>query len=115
MTVAAISSRPPEWDLFARALRECRPVRAHYRGANRVLCPHVLGWKDGRPKVLAYQVAGYTSQGGLPQDPRQRWRSMFVDEITMVVLTDDHWKTAGNYSPRSNGIDRIELAVRVLN
>ena len=115
MSIVAVSFRVPEWDLLARALRERRPVRARYRGANRVLCPHVLGWKDGRPKVLAYQVAGSTSQGGLPEDPRQCWRSMFVDEITMVVLADVHWKTAGNYSPNSNGIDRIELAVPVLN
>jgi hypothetical protein len=111
MTVVPISPRPPAWDLLARALAERRPVRARYRDAERVLCPHVLGWKDGRPKVLAYQVAGPTSHGGLPQDPRQRWRSMFIDEITMVALTDDHWKTAGNYSLSTNAIDSIELAV----
>ncbi|MGH2671290.1 MAG: WYL domain-containing protein [bacterium] len=106
----ARSSRPPAWPTLERALTERRPVRAVYHSQERVLCPHALGWKNGRPKVLAYQVAG-TSQGGLPADPRQRWRSMFVDEIEDAMITDGPWKTADNYSHDSNCIDELEIEV----
>ena len=111
MTLVAIRTRPPTWDLLAQALRERRTVRARYQGADRALCPHALGWKNGRPKLLAYQIAGSTSHGALPAEPQQRWRSMFVDEIEAAVFTDDPWGTADNYSLSTNAIDQVELAI----
>ena len=105
------SSLPPAWAVLARALSERRAVRARYHGQQRILCPHALGWKHGRPKVLAFQAGGNTSEGVLPQDPRQRWRSMFVDEIEGLVITDDSWATADNYSLNTNCIDTLEMSV----
>jgi hypothetical protein len=84
--------RPPAWQTLAQAIDERRPVRARYHGAERILCPHALGWTKGRPKVLAYQVGGTTSRGTLPTDPRQRWRSMFLDEIEAPIITDGRWQ-----------------------
>ncbi|HEX9548056.1 MAG TPA: WYL domain-containing protein [Acidimicrobiales bacterium] len=115
MNLTPISPRPPAWAVLAQALSEHRPVRARYRGVERFLCPHLLGWKNGRPKLLAYQAGGATSRGSLPRDTRQRWRSMFVDEIETVTIADRPWETADNYSLDTNNIDHIELAVPELN
>jgi WYL domain len=104
-----ITIRPPAWQTLAQAIDERRPVRARYHGAERILCPHALGWTNGRPKVLAYQVGGTTSRGTLPTDPRQRWRSMFVDEIEAPIITDGRWQTADNYRRNFNGIDHVEV------
>jgi hypothetical protein len=109
--VIAKPSRAPAWATLEQAITERRPVRAVYRGSQRVFCPHALGWKNGRPKVLAYQAGGTTSQGGLPPDPRQRWRSMFVDEIEDAVITTGPWEGADNYSHHSNGIDELKIEV----
>jgi hypothetical protein len=109
--IAMITNRPPAWATLARALDERRSVRASYHGARRILCPHVLGWKNGRPKVLAYQVGGTTTRGTLPADPRQCWRSMYVDEIEDPVITDDPWETADNYRRNFNGIDHVEVEI----
>jgi hypothetical protein len=103
--------RPDVWAVLEAALVERRTVRVVYHGHARVICPHALGWKAGRAKVLAYQAAGTTSGGGLPADPRQRWRSMFVDEIEQPVMIDRPWQTSENYTPTHNGIDRLELDV----
>ncbi len=111
MGVTARPERPPAWAVLEQALTAKQPVRAHYRGTERVLCPHALGWKHGRPKVLAYQSGGTTSSGPLTPDPRQRWRSMFVDEIDCLVIEDGHWQTADNYSLQSNCIDELEIAL----
>lgn len=111
MNRAVMPHRPPAWAVLEQALIERRPVLACYHGHQRLLCPHTLGWKDGRPKVLSYQVGGPTTQGSLPNDPRQRWRSMFVDEIEDPVITDGRWETADNYSQHSNGIDHVEAQV----
>ena len=95
VAVVALAPRPPAWDVLALALAERRPVRARYRGAERVLCPHVLGWKPGRAKTLCYQTGGTTGHGGLPSNPAQRWRSLFVDDLEDVKLLPSHrWGTA---------------------
>ena len=111
MTIIPLRPRPPAWAILAQALRERRPIRARYHERERLLCPHALGWKNGRAKVLCYQAAGATSDGRLPADPRQRWRSMFVDELDDTVITDRPWQTAANYSHHSNCIDQIELQI----
>ena len=111
MSTVPLTPRPPAWAVLALALGEQRPVRARYHGADRLLCPHTLGWKDGRAKLLAYQADGSTSHGQLPAEPQQRWRSMFVDEIEDAVLTDEPWHTADNYSLSRNGMDRVEIAL----
>jgi hypothetical protein len=101
--------RPPAWDVLARALKELRPVRARYHGQERILCPHALGWKNGHAKVLCFQSGGTTSHGTLPQDPTQRWRSMFIDQIEEATLTDGPWETAMNHSTNSNCIDQLAM------
>ena len=105
--------RPPAWAVLEEALVQRRVVLAYYHGQQRLLCPHALGWKNGRAKVLAYQAGGTTSDGRLPADPRQRWRSMFVDEIDHPVVTDGQWHSADNYTPASNCIDELEIDVNV--
>ena len=105
MSALETPGRPPAWAVLDQALKERRPVRARYHGHERVLCPHGLGWKHGRAKVLAYQAGGTTSHGALLGDPRQRWRSMFVDEIEAPVIIDGPWETADNFSLASNCMD----------
>ncbi len=69
------------WAVLEQALTSQRRVRIHYHGHDRIICPHMLGWKNNRPKVLAYQIDGTTSDGPLPTDPARRWRSMFISDI----------------------------------
>lgn len=63
--------------------------------------------------MLAYQAAGGTSAGSLPAAAKQRWRSMFIDEIEDPVITDGCWESAQNYcdEPDRLGMDRIEVRV----
>lgn len=111
MTPTQAHHRPPAWELLEAALTARRPVRASYHGHERVLCPHALGWKQGRATLLAYQSAGTTSTGTLPSDTRQRWRSLFVDEIDNIAITDDRWQTADNYSLPTYAIDELALDI----
>jgi len=62
----------PTWQLLHEALTTRRRVQIHYHGHDRIICPHVLGWKNNRPKVLAYQIDATTSHGPLPDDPNHR-------------------------------------------
>ena len=104
------------WATLARALAERRPVLARYHGHDRVLCPHVLGWKNGRPKVLAYQVDGTTSTGPLPACPEQRWRSLYVDEVEDALIVSGYtWETPCNYTDDSNCVDQVASSIVAAN
>jgi hypothetical protein len=94
------TTTPTVWALLHAALNARRAVEVSYHRRRRIVCPHALGWKAGRPMVLAYQTGGQTSTGTLPADPRQRWRCMYIDEITHVIATDptSTWGTADNYN-----------------
>jgi len=106
--------RPPAWSVLEQSLIERRAVQATYNGRQRLLCPHALGWKNGRAKVLAHQADATTSHGPAT-DPRQQWRSMFIDKIDDAVITDNPWQTADNYTPNSNGIDDLHLDITTLD
>lgn len=103
-------SRLPAWVVLEQAIVERRSVAVCYHGEQRLLCPHALGWKAGRAKVLVYQAERITTPGAMPAQG-QPWRSMFVDEIAAPVITDDQWRTADNYTPICNNIDELEIDV----
>jgi hypothetical protein len=102
------SAIPTAWSILHQGLAERRPVRVSYHDRLRVICPHVLGWKNGRAKALVYQtdIIGPTSR-----DPRG-WRSLFVDEIEDPTITDEQWQSADNYTPDCTGVDILAAAVR---
>ncbi len=115
MTAAKL---PDIWAVLEGALRERRPVHVAYHGRRRLLCPHALGWKEGRPMLLGYQTGGQTSSGALPADPRQRWRCLFVDEMDHVLVDmTAAWGTANNYNPAHPfpAVDEVAVAVPASN
>ena len=112
---ATMAGLPMAWSVLEAALRQRRPVLLSYHGRQRLVCPHALGWKNGRPMLLAYQTGGETTTGTLPSDPRRRWRCLFVDEVDQVVAEepDSAWGTADNYNPSHpfNAIDEVTIAI----
>lgn len=113
MTTTA--SPPTAWGRLDAALRARRPVWVTYHGRRRLICPHALGWRAGRPMLLGYQTGGQTSTGVLHPDPRKRWRCMYVDQIDQVLPATpaSPWATADNYnhSHPFPSIDEIAIAV----
>ena len=113
--MTTITSLPAAWAVLEAAVRQRRPVLVQYHGHQRVICPHALGWKNGRPMLLGYQTGGHTTTGTLPADPRQRWRNFFVDDIEAVATAEpaSPWQTADNYNHAHpfNAIDQLTVAV----
>ena len=77
----------PAWATLEQALVARRPVALRYHGHDRVVCPHALGWKAGRARVLSYQVEKTTGTGTLNDHPNQRWRCLFVDVVRLLPST----------------------------
>ncbi|MGI8807474.1 MAG: WYL domain-containing protein [Acidimicrobiales bacterium] len=106
------ATRPLAWGVLEQALHQRRPVRLTYHGRQRTVCPHALGWKNGRALLLAYQSAGPIQNGA---EPRQGWRNLFVDDISDATLADaaTAWESAENYNASHpfHVIDQLSVAV----
>ena len=114
--MATITAPPTAWAALHAALQTRRPLHVTYHGRTRLICPHALGFHNGRPIVLGYQTGGHTSTGTLPADPRKRWRWLYIDEVDHVLPADpaSPWQTADNYNhtrPFPHPIDEITIAI----
>jgi hypothetical protein len=109
MTSASLSITPisTAWNLLHAALTDRHPVQGHYSDHLRVFCPHILGWKNGRAKVLAYQIAVLDPHHHDPVG----WRSFFVDQLSNLHLTTNPWLSGPHYNPLTGGIDTICAAI----
>lgn len=101
MTATILTTAPTPWTALHSALQARRPVLVGYHGRQRLICPHALGWKEGRPMVLAYQTGGQTTTGSLHPDPTRRWRCLYIHEIDNMTPADpaSRWVTPNNYDP----------------
>jgi len=108
-------TRPPAWDTLEAALRQQRPVQVSYHGRGRTVCPHALGWKNGRAMLLAYQTSGDATTPALPASPAGQWRCFYLDQIEQIDAADptSKWHTADTYNPDHpfNSIDYLAIAV----
>ena len=78
------------------ALLERKLVSAVYHGFQREMCPHVLGWKEGREHALFFQVGGDSSQG-LPL--AGAWRCLDLSELSEVSIHEGRWRTGPGCGP----------------
>lgn len=57
-----------------------------YHGKHRVAEPHVYGIKNGQYQLLAYQIRGDSSSGGLPN-----WRRVNLDDVSGLTILDERF------------------------
>ncbi len=93
--------------LIHRAVVERKRVHALVDGRPRKLCPHVLGSRDGEPRALFFQFAGYSSRG---LEPGGDWRCLPLHRLTEVTLHDGDWRTT-SYSRPQHCITEIDVSV----
>jgi hypothetical protein len=95
--------------LLRLAATRRQPVAAVYDGLPRLLCPHVLGRKSGRLRVLCYQFGGSSNSGiAVASDAMGGWRCLAVEKLSQVVLRADAWHTEPR-SPRQTCIDEVDF------
>jgi hypothetical protein len=86
------------YSIIFQAIQERVPVIATYNGARRLLCPHALGTKKGRPQALFYQVAGGSSSDLSHRGAFSNWRCMSVENLSDVQFRPGPWYSGGNHS-----------------
>jgi hypothetical protein len=98
--------------LIRQAVLDKAFVTARYLGHLRDMCPHLLGHKNGRAKVLLYQFGGASTSGLGAIGSDKNWRCAFVDELDDILVRPSNgvWYTADDYSPEQTCIDEIDVA-----
>jgi predicted DNA-binding transcriptional regulator YafY len=94
--------------LFRAAILGRKQVTCVYRGKRRKLCPHVLGFKNGRERVLAYQFEG-ESNSNLP--PGGEWRCLHLDDVLQAGMRDGDWHTGERHGTAQTCIDIVDVDV----
>jgi len=97
-------------EVLRLAIGEKRCVRLRLAGKERRVCPHALGLKGGRPRVLAFQYDGASISGLAPGG---QWRAFFVHEIEDASFIDGPWRTGGRLVAKVEAmLDRVEYQVK---
>ena len=85
-------------ELIVDAIQKRLIVTAMYQDYERIMCPHVIGYKKGILNAFFFQFAG-GSKSGLA--PGGQWRCIHVDDLTQVSCSQGEWHTKEDYAPSS--------------
>ncbi len=103
---------PSVYEIVKDAIQNKKVIVASYDGHERIMCPHVLGTKKGRPQALFYQFAGSSRSGLSPDGSPNNWRCLFLDQLGDVRSEDAHeWHSAPNHSRPQTCVDQIDAEV----
>jgi hypothetical protein len=99
---------PSVLDLIVTAIQTKQIVTATYQGRLRIMCPHVVGYKNGKNgeelNALFFQFSG-ESKSGLPAGGE--WRCIHVDQLTDISIAPGDWHTGPNHSKPQTCVDHI--------
>jgi hypothetical protein len=94
-----------------QAVLQRKIVIAKYKEHVRHMCPHVLGWKNGKEHGLFYQFAGTSSSKSIVPGSQANWRCLDIEELEEVQILDGEWHTASNHSRTQTCVDEIDVEV----
>ena len=95
---------PNVTDIIVGAIQKKLIISAMYQGYQRIMCPHVIGYKDGVLNALFFQFAG-GSKSGLP--PGGQWRCVHVAELSNVSAAAGEWHTSEDHTRPQTCVDQI--------
>lgn len=97
-------------DLIAEAIQKKLIVRAIYQSYERIMCPHVIGYKKGVLNALFFQFGG-GSKSGLPVGGM--WRCVHVSELSDVSVEAGEWHTGPDHSRPQTCVDLDQIIAEV--
>lgn len=94
------------YHLLAWAIENRVPLSCVYGGQPRQICPVILGLgPGGEDVVLAYQLAGETSEGPIR---RPAWKCFHLARLRRVKSASGVWDAGGNHSRRQSCVEDVD-------
>ena len=97
------------YSLLKQAIRLRRPVSGRYDGKRRLFSPHVLGFKDGEARCLAYQFGGETSSAPIVPGAASNWRCFVVWRLADLQILDVEWQSGPSHRRLQSCIDIVDV------
>jgi uncharacterized protein len=94
--------------LLSEAILKRKPVTLSYGGAQREVCPHIIGHTSGDERALVFQFAGST-RSKLPANGE--WRCLRLSEIKDIRFQDGPWRGGNYHRAPQRCVDRVYLDV----
>jgi len=102
------------YQLIAEAIRSKKQIHSTYSGLHREMCPHVLGYKDGKEQALFVQFGGLSSSKGSITPASAEWRCIPVGNLSNIKLVDGPWYTLETQNKRRTScVDQIDVEVSI--
>lgn len=93
------------------AIENRQQIHAHYNGLLRLMCPHVLGEKNGVMHCLFYQFDGDSSSRPIEPGSSANWRCIDIERLEGVEVVNGKWYTADNHSRSQTCVDDVHAEV----
>jgi uncharacterized protein len=95
--------------IFHRAILNRLQVTLRYKGEWREVCPYVLGHKDGRETVLAYQFSG----GGKRPTTLPNWRCFNLADVETPKVRKGPWHGSAAHRTKQRCVDQVYIDVNI--
>jgi hypothetical protein len=89
------------------AILNKKQVIATYDDLRREMCPHVLGYKNGREQALFYQFGGASKSGLQPSGSPSNWRCIPLERLIIHEVRDGQWHPGPNYDRTQTCVSQI--------
>ena len=99
------------FQLIHDAILNRQQIVAVYLDRTRFLCPHVLGYKNGREQCLFYQFGGTSETELGPAGSPQNWRCIPVAGLSDVRVQDGEWFSSGTLSRAQTCVKQVVVSV----
>jgi len=94
------------YQLMVQAMMQRKQVLCFYKGFPRAMCPIILGHKNGRERVLAFQFGGGASEG-LP--PGGEWKCLELAKMDYVELRTGPWHAGRQHTATQHCVDEVDI------
>jgi hypothetical protein len=95
-----------DYELIREAIIERRQVIATYKGQRREMCPHAIGYTNGREQGLFFEFGGESSSG--PPDGGQ-WCCLPIAELDSIEVVEGKWHSGGERGHEHSCVDVIDV------
>jgi hypothetical protein len=98
----------PEFRLLQQAIEDGHNIAATYRGHDRLMTPHTLGWKRNREQCLLYQYGGSSSsQTRFRENSPNNWRCLRVDRLSNLKIVSGDLQTCSQHTQLQTCVDDV--------
>jgi hypothetical protein len=93
--------------LVRSAIAQRWPLRAIYKGYDRLMCPRRLGRnREDERRLLSYQYGGGSETGLSAPGSKGNWRCMALDQLSDLEIIEGRWHSAENHALPAHCIAR---------